>query len=81
MVGHNENIQLFEDITDEIIVNWPAMKIHETVMALFEASIHLEQQEERSALFNMANQILDTQSFEDWILNLADTGSQVQELA
>lgn len=66
-------------ITDEIIANWPAMKIHETVMALFEASLYLEQQEERCALFNMANQILDTQSFEDWILNLADSGSQAEE--
>ena len=59
-------------ITDEIIVNWSAHRIYETVMGLFEASIHLEQSGERMALFNVANEILEMQSFEDWIMNEAE---------
>ena len=59
-------------ITDEIVGNWSALRIHETVMGLFEASIHLEQSGERMALFNVANEILDMQSFEDWIMNEAE---------
>lgn len=59
-------------IPDEIIANWKPIDIHETVMGLFEASLQLERCEERQALFNMANVLLETQSFEDWIVNLAD---------
>ena len=66
-------------ITDEIIVNWSAMQIHETVMALFEASVQLKRRADRRALLNMASQILDTECFEDWIMNLADDGSQTPE--
>ena len=36
-------------ITDEIVGNWSALRIHETVMGLFEASTHLEQSGERMA--------------------------------
>lgn len=61
-------------IPQEVIPNWMPVDIHETVMAIFEASLDLEQKEERCALYITANVLLETQSFEDWIVNIARGG-------
>ena len=61
-------------IPEEIIPNWMPVDVHEAVMALFEASLHLEQPEERRVLYSMANTILETQCFEDWLVNIAGGG-------
>lgn len=61
-------------IPEEIVPNWMPMDIHETVMAIFEASLYLEQEEERCALYATANFLLEAQSYEDWLVNLAGGG-------
>ena len=66
-------------IPDDIIPNWMPVDVHETVMALFEVSVQLEQHEERCALYSMANVLLETQSFEDWLVNIAGGGTPGQE--
>ena len=66
-------------IPEEIIPNWMPVDVHEAVMALFEASLHLEQPEERRVLYSMANTILETQCFEDWLVNIAGDGIPGQE--
>lgn len=66
-------------IPENIISNWMPVDVHEAVMALFEASLHLEQHEERCALYTMANTLLETQSFEDWLVNIAGGGIPGQE--
>lgn len=66
-------------IPEEIIPNWLPVDVHETVVALFEASLRLEQYEERCALYNMASELLETQSFEDWLVNIAGGGTPGQE--
>ena len=64
---------------ENLAPNWMPMDVHEAVMALFEASLHLEQYEERSALYCMANTLLETQCFEDWLVNIAGGGIPGQE--
>ena len=66
-------------IPENLIPNWMPVDVHETVMALFEASLHLELYEERCALYSMANALLETQSFEDWLVNIAGGGTPGQE--
>ena len=66
-------------IPEEIIPNWMPVDVHEAVMALFEVSLHLELPEERRALYNMANTLLETQCFEDWLVNIAGGGIPGQE--
>ena len=66
-------------IPENLISNWMPVDVHEAVMALFEASLHLEQHEERCALYSMANTLLETQSFEDWLVNIAGGGIPGQE--
>lgn len=66
-------------IPENLIPNWMPVDVHEAVMALFEASLHLEQHEERGALYSMANTLLETQSFEDWLVNIAGGGIPGQE--
>ena len=66
-------------IPENLIPNWMPVDVHETVMALFEASLHLELHEERCALYSMANALLETQSFEDWLVNIAGGGTPGQE--
>lgn len=66
-------------IPENLIPNWMPVDVHEAVMALFEASLHLEQYEERCALYCMANTLLETQSFEDWLVNIAGGGTPGQQ--
>lgn len=66
-------------IPDNIIPNWMPVDVHEAVMALYEASLHLEQYEECRALYCMANTLLETQCFEDWLVNIAGGGIPGQE--
>lgn len=66
-------------IPEEIIPNWMPMDIHETVMAIFEASLYLEQEEERCALYATANFLLEAQNYEDWLVNLARDGASGQK--
>ena len=66
-------------IPEEVIPNWMPVDVHEAVMGLFEASLRLEQYEERCALHNMASELLETQSFEDWLVNIAGGGIPGQE--
>ena len=66
-------------IPDTLIPNWMPVDVHEAVMALFEVSLHLELPEERRALYNMANTLLETQCFEDWLVNIAGGGIPGQE--
>lgn len=56
------------------LANWMPLTIHETVMQLFETALYLDDFEERQTLFSLACEILDNQSFEDWILNGTDDG-------
>lgn len=62
------------------LANWPPLTIHETVMQLFETSLYLDDFKERQTLFSLACEILDNQSFEDWILNGTDNGYTPSEL-
>lgn len=66
-------------IPEEIVPNWMPMDIHETVMAIFEASLYLEQEEERCALYATANFLLEAQNYEDWLVNLARDGASGQK--
>ena len=66
-------------IPENLIPNWMPVDVHEAVMALFEASLHLEQYEERCAMYCMANTLLETQSFEDWLVNIAGGGTPGQQ--
>ena len=66
-------------IPEEIIPNRMPVDVHEAVMALFEASLHLELPEERRALYSTANTLLETQCFEDWLVNIAGGGTPGQE--
>jgi len=66
-------------IPENLIPNWMPVDVHEAVMALFEASLHLELHEERCALYSMANTILETQCFEDWLVNIAGGGTPGQQ--
>ena len=66
-------------IPENLIPNWMPVDVHEAVIALFEASLHLEQYEERHALYCMANTLLETQCFEDWLVNIAGGGIPGQE--
>lgn len=66
-------------IPENLTSNWMPVDVHEAVMALFEASLHLELPEERCALYSMANTLLETQCFEDWLVNIAGGGIPGQE--
>ena len=66
-------------IPEEIIPNWMPMDINEPVMAIFEASLYLEQEEERCALYATANFLLEAQNYEDWLVNLARDGASGQK--
>lgn len=66
-------------IPENLIPNWMPVDVHEAVMALFEASLHLELHEERCALYSMANTLLETQCFEDWLVNIAGGGTPGQQ--
>lgn len=66
-------------IPENLIPNWMPVDVHEAVMAFFEASLHLELHEERCALYSMANTLLETQCFEDWLVNIAGGGTPGQQ--
>ncbi len=52
---------------DYIMANWTGMEILGVLMDIFEASLSLERCGERQALFNMAQEIIEVQTFTDWI--------------
>lgn len=66
-------------IPENLIPNWMPVDVHEAVMALFEASLHLELHEECCALYSMANTLLETHCFEDWLVNIAGGGTPGQQ--
>lgn len=52
---------------DSIMSSWSGLETFDTLMDLFEVSLLLERHGERRALFDLAQELVETQVFLDWI--------------
>lgn len=51
----------------DVMANWTAQDTFWVLMSLFQVSLGMGTQEERKAMYHMAEELISTQNFEEWL--------------
>ena len=62
----------------DLLLNWTGVECINVLEALFETSVHLNEKDDRSALFNMAMTLMECQNLMDWVEKTPDETAEQQ---